>query len=236
MNDLIFILSMFFFLGSVLLTYKLFGKIGLFVFIAFATILANIQVLKTVEIFGFTTTAGCVMYASTFLCTDILSEKYGSKTAKKSVYLGLIVSILWLVGTQVTIWFNPSDVDWSSDLIEGIFSVVPRVTIASLVAYAISQSVDVFMYHKIWNKTDKLWLRNNGSTFVSQLVDSIIFFTIAFLGTMEISVLLSLIFTTYFFKIIVAFVDTPFIYLSKKIVPLDEVEENKENKEKLINE
>ncbi len=226
MNDLIFILSMFFFLGGVLLTYKIFGKIGLFVFIAFATILANIQVLKTVEIFGLTTTAGCVMYASTFLCTDILSEKYGRKTAKKSVYLGLIVSVLWLVGTQVTIWFNPSEFDWADESIRSVFFLVPRITIASLIAYAVSQSVDVFMYHKIWSKTDKLWLRNNGSTFVSQLIDSIIFFTLAFAFAdgYTFSIILSLIFTTYLFKIIVAFIDTPFIYLAKKIKPLDEEE------------
>ncbi len=230
MNDLIFILSMFFFLGGVLLTYKLFGKIGLFVFIAFATILANIQVLKTVEIFGLTTTAGCVMYASTFLCTDILSEKYGSKTAKKSVYLGLIVSLLWLVGTQVTIWFNPTEFDWAHESIKSVFFLVPRITIASLIAYAVSQSVDVFMYHKIWSKTNKLWLRNNGSTFISQLIDSLIFFTLAFAFAdgYSFSMIVSLIFTTYLFKIIVAFIDTPFIYLAKKIKPLEEEEEKGE--------
>ncbi len=231
MNEIIFILSMFFFLGAVLGVYKLFGKTGLFMYIIFATILANIQVIKNIELFTFTTTAGCVMYASTFLCTDILSEKYGKTTAKKSVYIGIIVSILWLVGTQITLLFTPADSDWSNPYLKEIFSVIPRITLASLVAYAVSQSVDVFLYHKIWGKTNKLWIRNNGSTLISQLVDSIIFFSVAFLGTMHFNLVVSLIITTYFFKIIVAVVDTPFIYLAKKIVPID-LENILEKKEK----
>ncbi len=223
MNELIFIISMFFFLGTVLGIYKIFGKAGLFMFIIFATILANIQVLKTIELFGVTTTCASVLYASTFLCTDILSEKHGKSVAKTSVFLGIFVSFLWLIGTQITLWFTPSDFDSSHAHLYEILSLAPRITLASLIGYAISQSLDVFLYHKIWSKTYKLWIRNNGSTLISQLVDSLIFFTIAFAFAdgYSFSLILSLILTTYFFKIIVAFVDTPFIYLSKKIEPLN---------------
>lgn len=224
MNEILFILSMFFFLGAVLVTYKIFGKTALFIFIIFATILANIEVTKSVDLFGFATTLGNTMYAIIFLCTDILSEKYGKKEAKKSVYLGLTVTILWLIGTQITLLFQPNDSDFVNGSLEVIFGLIPRISLASLVAYGVSQSIDVFLYHKIWDKTDKLWLRNNGSTCLSQLIDTAIFVTIAFIGQFEFSIFISIFFTTYLFKLIVAFADTPFIYLAKKIKPLDETE------------
>ncbi len=222
MNEILFIFSMFFFLGAVMVSYKFFGKTALFVFIIFATILANIEVTKSVNIFGLSTTLGNSMYAIIFLCTDILSEKYGKKEAKKSVYLGLMVTILWLVGTQVSILFRPNDSDFVHDSLAVIFGLVPRISIASLAAYGVSQSIDVFLYHKIWDKTDKLWLRNNGSTCISQLIDTLIFVSIAFIGQFEFSVLISIFLTTYLFKVLVAFADTPFMYLAKKIKPFDE--------------
>ena len=84
-NDLIFMLTVLIYLGSVLVLYKVFGKNGLFAFAIFGTLLGNIAVCKCVDIFGLSTTAGNVLYASTFLVTDILSEKYGRKEASKAV-------------------------------------------------------------------------------------------------------------------------------------------------------
>ena len=78
-NELIFIFTVLIYLGSVLVLYRTFGKNGLFIFAVFGTLLGNIAVCKCVDIFGFSTTAGNVLYASTFLVTDILSEKYGRK-------------------------------------------------------------------------------------------------------------------------------------------------------------
>lgn len=228
MNELIFILSMLFFLGAVIVAYKFFGKTALFVFIVFATILANLEVTKSVNLFGFATTLGNTMYAIIFLCTDIISEKYGKKEAQKSVYLGLGVTFLWLIGTQVALLFEPNDQDFVQSSMEVIFGFMPRIAIASFAAYGVSQSVDVFLYHKIWDKTDKLWIRNNGSTFVSQLIDSIIFVSIAFIGTYEFNIVVSIFFTTYLFKVIVAFIDTPFMYLARKIKPIEEMNLNKE--------
>ena len=80
-NEVIFIITVFAYLGAVLLFYKLFGKAGLFAFSIFGTILGNIAVCKNVDIFGIATTSGNVLYASTFLITDILSERYGKSEA-----------------------------------------------------------------------------------------------------------------------------------------------------------
>lgn len=225
MNELLFIFSTVFFLGAVLLIYRLFGKAGIYAYIGFASILANIQVTKSIVLFGLTTTAGSVLYASTFLCTDILSEKYGKKYATKGVLIGIFMSILWLIGTQGTVLLKPSNNDLISDVLSKVLNTVPRITVASLVAYAVSQMIDVILYHLIWNKTGHtkkgLWIRNNAATLISQLIDSIIFVTIAFIGVYETNVFISILITTYVFKAIIALCDTPFIYLARAIKTKD---------------
>lgn len=221
MNILIFFLAVIIFLCSVILVYRFLGKEGIYVYIAFATILANIQAAKSIELFGLTTTAGSVLYASTFLSTDILSENHGKKSAQKAVWLGIIVTVLWLVGTQITLWFTPSGSDTIQPSLQQVFGTVPRICIASLIAYICSQTIDVILYHAIWkrlgNKKAGLWIRNNGSTLVSQLIDSVVFVTIAFVGTVPVNVFFEIMFTTYLFKAIVAIMDTPFAYLARKI-------------------
>lgn len=221
LNSVIFVCAAIFFLLAVVVAYRLFGKSGLFAYVCFATILANIQVCKSIELFGLTTTAGAILYASTFLCTDILSEIYGKRAAAKAVWLGVLINVLWLCGTQVTLWFEPSQSDYIQPSLSVVFGMVPRISFASLLSYIVSQRLDVFLYHLIWKKTGGtgkgLWLRNNGSTLISQLVDSVLFVTIAFIGTMPTAVFLQIMLTTYLFKAIVALCDTPFAYLARKI-------------------
>ncbi len=221
LNSILFIVLVMFFLLAVIVCYKLFGRAGLFAYVCFATILANIQACKSIELFGLTTTAGSVLYASTFLCTDILSEHYGKKSAAKAVWIGVFVNILWLCGTQATLWLTPSVADYIQPSLAVVFGMVPRISVASLLSYVVSQRLDVFLYHYIWKKTGNskkgLWLRNNGSTLVSQLVDSVLFVTIAFVGTQPKNVFLQIMLTTYIFKAIVALLDTPFAYLARKV-------------------
>ncbi len=229
MNELIFFSAVIIFLGSVVLLYKLFGKIGLFAFIGFATILANIQASKSIELFNLTTTAGSVLYASTFLTTDIISERYGKKYARTAVILGIIINVLWLVGIYLTISFTPSPSDAVNEGLKTVFNFIPRITLASLVGYVFSQSIDVILYHALWKKTGNskkgLWIRNNFSTLTSQLIDTIIFVTIAFVGTVPTNVFIEIMLTTYLFKAIVALLDTPFAYIARLVKPLIEKEE-----------
>lgn len=233
MNELLFILSTIIFLGAVLLIYKIFGRAGIYAYIGFASILANIQVTKSIVLFGLTTTAGSVLYASTFLCTDILSEKYGKKYATKGVLIGIVISILWLIGTQGTIHLIPSSNDLINDSLSKVLNTVPRITLASLIAYAVSQMIDVILYHMIWTKTGHtkkgLWIRNNAATLISQLVDSVIFVIIAFIGLYESKVFISILITTYLFKAVIALCDTPFIYLARLIKTNDFEEKIKNN-------
>ena len=164
-NELIFILTVLIYLGSVLVLYKVFGKNGLYAFAVFGTLLGNIAVCKCVDIFGLSTTAGNVLYASTFLVTDILSEKYGKKEASKAVAYSFSIMILWMLGTQLILLFTPNTNDYISESLKVVFGLVPRITIASLIGFVVSQNLDVFLYHFLWSKTgntkEKLWLRNN---------------------------------------------------------------------------
>ena len=225
-NELIFIITVLIYLGSVLLLYKFFGKNGLFAFAIFGNLLGNIAVCKCVDLFGLSTTAGNVLYASTFLVTDILSEKYGKKEAHKAVMYSFSVMLLWLLGTQLILLFTPNANDYINESLKVVFGLVPRITIASLVGFICSQNIDVVLYHFIWKKTgdnkSKLWLRNNGSTLISQLIDTVIFAFLAFFGTYPTNVFVSILVTTYLFKAIVALADTPFIYIARKIKPREE--------------
>ena len=225
-NELIFVATVLIYLGSVLLLYKLFGRNGLFAFAIFGTLLGNIAVCKCVDLFGLSTTAGNVLYASTFLVTDILSEKYGKKDARRAVLYSFSIMLLWLLGSQLILLFTPNANDYISESLKVVFGLVPRITIASLIGFICSQNIDVFLYHLIWKRTgdntSKLWLRNNGSTLTSQAVDTVIFTFLAFWGPYPTNVFFSILITTYLFKAIVALVDTPFIYLARKIKPMEE--------------
>ena len=227
-NEVIFIITVLIYLGSVLGLYKLFGKNGLYAFAIFGTLLGNIAVCKNVDIFGVATTAGNVLYASTFLVTDILSEKYGRKEASKAVAYSFSIMVLWMLGTQLILWFTPNANDYINESLKIVFGLVPRITIASLIGFICSQNLDVFLYHFIWSKTGnsraRLWLRNNGSTLTSQLIDTVLFTFIAFWGVYPTNVFLSILITTYLFKALVALLDTPFMYWARTITPLSEKE------------
>ncbi|TDL82654.1 queuosine precursor transporter [Peribacillus frigoritolerans] len=208
----------------VLLFYKLFGKSGLFVWIGFSTVVANLQVVKTIEIFGLTATMGNIMYGTAFLVTDILNEKYGEKEAKKAVWLGFATLISLTVIMQGVLLFKPDETDFAQGALETIFGLIPRIALGSLAAFIISQYADVAIYSYIRKKfpSDRLlWVRNNGSTMISQLIDTLIFTSIAFLGVYPFSVWVQIFITTYLIKFVVAIIDTPFAYLAKKMKPYE---------------
>lgn len=206
-----------------LAVFRSFGKSGLFALIVFNLILCNIQVLKTVQLFGLTTTLGNILYAGVFLATDILSELYGKHEARKGVLLGFVTLIMATVYMQVALKFTPSAEDFAQPLLEGIFGFLPRLAVASMCAYLVSQMHDVWAFHFWKDKTDgrALWLRNNASTLVSQALDSSIFCLIAFWGEFPGDVLLEIILTTFLFKAFVAVLDTPFLYLARALRPAD---------------
>ncbi|MGM0566259.1 MAG: queuosine precursor transporter [Bacteroidota bacterium] len=223
MNELYWIVLLLANFGLILLSYRFFGKMGLFIWVPIAGIIANIQVIQTIELFGFTATLGNIVYASSFLVTDILSENYGKKEATKAIWIGFFSLITMTILMNLALLFKPTGEEFSMrtfESIETIFSFMPRIVLASLLAYIISQKHDIWAFHfwkKRFSSTKSLWIRNNLSTMISQLLDSFVFTLIAFYGVFEYNVLLEIFITTYLLKWIVAAADTPFIYIASKM-------------------
>jgi queuosine precursor transporter len=222
MNLLLAIIYLVLTFGTTLLAYKFYGRTGLYIWICISIILANIQAVKLIEVFGFTTVLGNIAYANVFLATDILNEKYGANIAKKSVIFGFLAMISFTVLMVIALIFTPSEFDDTQTSLVKIFSLVPRITIASLIAYLVSQLFDVFAYQKLKTKFNKLWLSNNGSTMVSQIIDTILFITIGYAGLIPFEELLTIAITMYVIKFAILSSDTFFIYVAQKISPHEE--------------
>ena len=218
-NELLWLLMAIIDFCVLLLVFRLFGRDGLYAAIVISIILCNIQVLKIVEIFGLTATLGNILYGSIFLSTDLLSELYGKDKARKGVWIGFYALIFTSVIMQIALLFKPAADDFIDPALRQIFDFLPRVVIASITAYMVSQHHDIWLFHTLKNKFKgkHLWLRNNITTMTSQLIDSIIFCVIAFWGVFPFNIFLEILLTTYVIKWVVAFIDTPFIYLARYI-------------------
>ena len=216
-NETLFILEALITLSFVVLAFRL-GKTWLIALIAASTVLMNIFVIKGMFLFGLAVTGGNILYGSTFLATDILNEYYGKAIAAKAVMIGFFTSIFFLISSQFILQFQPADYDIAQSAFQTLFTLTPRIVVGSMIAYLIAQNLDVWLYDKIKKLTNGkyLWLRNNCSTWVSQLVDSVLFTVIAFAGVYPLA---DLILFTYLIKISVALLDTPFIYLTRYFKP-----------------
>ena len=223
MNELLLIGSVILTYGAVLVAYRLFGKIGMYVMTAIATILANIEVTMLVDGFGMEQTLGNVMFASTYLITDILSENESKESANRAVALGIMTSTLMFIFTQYWMFYTPAESDWATPHIEAIFSTTPRLLLGSFLGYAVSQRFDVWLYHRIWKATTEksgdskrfLWLRNNGSTMLSQIINTMLFTLIAFAGVYDNGTLISIMISSYVIYIFTSLLDTPAVYISR---------------------
>ncbi|MBR4867442.1 MAG: queuosine precursor transporter, partial [Clostridia bacterium] len=139
MNEILLMGSVVLIYGMVLLAYRLFGKTGMYVMTVIATILANIEVLILVDAFGMNQTLGNVMFASTYLVTDILSENEGKKVAARAVWVGVFTSVSMLLFTQYWLLYTPAASDWAMPAVETVFQTTPRLMLASFLGYIVSQ-------------------------------------------------------------------------------------------------
>lgn len=225
MNELLLVASLIFTFGSVILAYKLFGKMGLFCFSAIATVLANLEVGILVEAFGMEQTLGNVLFAATFLATDILSECESKQDAARCVHIGIFSSLFFLVISGSWLLYVPSVNDTVSASLISAVAKTPRVILASLAVYAVVQFFDVWLYHRIWSFTEKrfgnkrkfMWLRNNLATMTSQLINAILFNLLAFGGTYGTKTLISVIASGFLIAIFTSLLDTPALYLARRL-------------------
>ncbi|MDH3550346.1 MAG: queuosine precursor transporter [Gammaproteobacteria bacterium] len=223
-QELLWLTTLFIDLGCTLILYRLFGKAGLQVAITLAIVLANLQGPKLTVIFGLQTSLGVIFYSSIFFATDVLSENYGKQAANKAVRMGFAVSVIVLIMLSIALMYLPSNKPETAEFaasIHGAFETIvnftPRFIFGSLLAYYISQHFDVWAFHKIKSITGDrwLWLRNNGSTLASQVVDTTIYSLVAWWGLVDLKTALALGAAKYLFKVVIAAFDTLFIYWAR---------------------
>lgn len=232
-NEIILIASLISTYSAVVLFYRFFGRTGLYMWTVIATISANIEVLILVDAFGMEQTLGNILFASTFLVTDILSETEGRKYANNAVKIGILVSLIFIVISQSWFLYQPNSNDWAMPYIQSVFSNTPRLMLVSIGVYGIVQAFDVCAYHLIWKHTEKmfgdshkgLWIRNNGSTLISQLLNTILFTFGAFYGVHSLPVLINICMSSYVIYIFTSLLDTPAVYLARRISEQGKVKE-----------
>ncbi len=224
-NETLLILSLILTYSAVLALFAIFQEQGLYLWTVIATIAANIEVLIVVNAFGMEMTLGNILFASTFLVTDIMSELYGKKAAQTAVWLGIATSVCFILISQSWMLYTPNENDFATPSIRTVFSNTPRLMAVGIIVYVIVQLFDVWAYHKWWEFTERkfkdrqkfLWLRNNGSTLLSQLLNTILFTWGAFLGVHDTQTLVSIAVSSYLIFIATSLADTPFVYLARRL-------------------
>lgn len=219
MNELIIIGEVIVVFSLLLLCEKLFGRYGLIGWVGLATVLANIITAKNANIIGLSTAIGTVMFASTFLATDILAEYYSVQDAKMAVRLGLFSNVILIISTQIALLYIPSEFDYADGAMRTLFSLNLRISLASAAMYYIANMADIYIFGKIKKQTGgrMLWLRNNVATILCNCLENFGFIGLAFAGIYDIRTIITIAFSTSIIEALVALLDTPFLYAAGKI-------------------
>ncbi|MCA9249715.1 MAG: queuosine precursor transporter [Phycisphaerae bacterium] len=218
------------------------------IFLGSMTMLNILGITKFIQLGPLSLAVGVLPYPLTFLCTDFISEFYGRKRANFVVWVGVALNALVITFLYLGDWASGIDpkvqpqwqtlslaapvmlntgekVSGNVELFHFIYTCTRGAVLASMVAYMAAQFCDVYLFH-FWKKLTRgkhLWLRNNGSTMISQLVDSIAVICITFgaswyAGTMTFEAILGLIGSSYLFKLVVAALDTIPFYIGVNVL------------------
>ena len=231
--EFLWVFTVFYDLTITVILFKFFGLRGLYIAVTLGIMLANLQGGKVsdLNIFGqtFTVSMGAIMYSGIYFATDLISEKYGKREANIAVILGAISNIVIMFTLVLSTYYLPSQIAASSESVHSAIETLafysPIFVIGSIGAYLVSQSFDVWLFNKIKDITEGkyLWLRNNISTLSSQALDTFIYtFVWVIAGELSFIIALSIALTKYIFKVIIAIIDTIFIYIVRNWVPVYE--------------
>jgi queuosine precursor transporter len=177
-------------------------------------LLSNIGAVKLIDFGGFITDGGLFLFPLVYIVGDVLSEVYGFKAARKAILLGFAMSIL----AAVTFWLvqiSPPADDWGNqEAFESVLGFVPRIVLASVIAYLVGQLLNAYVLVKIKERTKekKLWARLIGSTAVGQFADTLVFGTIAFYGVITGTDFVVYIVAGYIYKTLVEIILLPVTY------------------------
>lgn len=219
MNNLLLVVEIICCFVALLVSKKLFGKMGVFVWIGLASVLANVVQIKNAELFFMYAGIGHVLFSSTFLATDILNECYGQDTAKQGVFVGLFTNLVFIGTMLIAINYTPSAIDTMHGHMAAMFGLNIRVTASSMFWYMVSNMGDVWLYNKLKIATGGkyMWLRNNVSTILFNCAENFGFAFFAFAGIYKPSEILSIAIASTVVEIIVGVCDTPFLYIATRI-------------------
>ena len=225
-QELLWLLTVVYDLGLAILLYRFFGKYCLYTAVVLGIVLGNLQGGKVSELtlfgYSFTASMGAILYSGIYFATDVLNEKFGREEANRAVMLGFVANVAVMITLLISIQFKPSNITGAALEVHNAISThagySPIFVIGSLTAYLISQTFDVWFFHKIRSYTgeSKLWLRNNLSTITSQLLDTMIYQFTWVMAGMDIKTAFLIAVTKYIFKVFIAGVDTIFIYWVRK--------------------
>lgn len=219
MNTAILFVEVVLAFSVVVLADRLFKSHGLTAWVAVASVVANIMTAKTSVILGMDSTLGTVLFASTFLATDILCERYGAQDARRAVFIGLASIITFTVASQLALLYAPSEYDYADGAMRTLFSLNLRISVSSAVMYFVANIADVALFEGIRKKTGegKLWLRNNVSTILCNCLENFLFILFAFYGIYSLKECMVIAASTSVIEAVVAICDTPFLYIARSM-------------------
>lgn len=217
-NELILFIEIIVTFTLLLVMNKIFGKTGVIAWTCIASILANIITAKNAILFTFPTAIGSVMFASTFLATDILTEYYSAKDARIAVGMSICTTIIFIITSQISLLYTPSSSDYAHESMMTLFNLNLRISISSVIMYALANILDIYLFQQLKIKTQNrmLWLRNNISTIVCNCLENFLFMFFAFINIYDLNTIISMAIGTSIIEIIIAICDTPFLYLARK--------------------
>jgi uncharacterized integral membrane protein (TIGR00697 family) len=191
---------------------RLFGIIALYL------ILITVSGGKIVEFFGHPTNAGNIFYASVYLATYFLIERMGRREGVKSIWLGVAGVLIFFMFTEMTLAFSSSLVASEfSDAFQAAHASFSRLTVASLIAYIVSQNLNVYLYTYLKRRLNGtyLWVRANVCNLIAQFLDSIIFFTVAFWGAVQPENIVDIMMTGFIIKVAFVAITTPLLLMNR---------------------
>ncbi len=185
------------------------------VFFVAVLLISNIASTKIVTLFGFEFDAGTLLFPLSYIFGDILTEVYGYKRSRKIIWLGFFMNIL-MVLVFMAVMYMPASGSWhNQEAFSVILGQVPRIVLASMIAYFAGEFSNSYVLAKIkvWMSGKKLWVRTISSTLIGEGVDTLLFVSVAFYGLYPNDVLLLIFLSNYVFKVSVEILFTPITYL-----------------------
>ena len=217
-NELLWLSYLILNFSAVVLAYRFWGKGGLLSVVPLSIVLANIQVGKMMTLFGFDgITMGNIAYGGIYLASDILTENEGKHYSRKVVSLGFAAMLFTTFIMQIVLKVKVSPDDTMQGALSAVLGFMPRLAISRVCGFAVSQSFDIWSYQfirKFRPSYRDIWIRNNASTMISQILDNIVFSFLAFTGVYPFKTVIGIIFSTYLLKIVISLLDTPFVYIA----------------------